>query len=346
MLIISMILVFIMAFLLLMQNIAVMKRAKAAVEQANENRMLAIRKFRQEEKADEAEIELLESMLEAEPGKRLEKARIDINELSLSDLIDNGPDGQIYRGSWNGAMVSVRRILKTNINEESIARFKHELELSLAFRHPNVLGTFGGCWTIGDTNVAYVSELAERGSLEMMLFDPGPDSEPLSWKAHKMCIALGIARGMSYLHSRSPPLCHRDLKSSNVHVDGGYNPKICDWACITECPKGTKLTDSAGTPIYSAPEVLRDEPYDKSCDVWSFACLLEEMWTHRRVFEYSGVEDLADRVAHVTDGELTPLLPEGCFLEKVMMLTGARDPAHRIVRAHLARIHSPKPLPT
>ena len=187
-------------------------------------------------------------------------------------------------GSWHGASVSVQRLLKQSLNSESLERFKAELELALTFRHPNIIGTLGGCWSLGSTNVCFVYELAERGTLETLLFTPELGAEPLSWKAHKLTIAIGIvrrtrthaptcllqgcvqspidstlwtqqARGMAYLHSRSPPLVHRDLKPANVLIDGGYNPKVCDFACCAAVPKDTMLSDEAGTPIYAVRSI-------------------------------------------------------------------------------------------
>ena len=106
----------------------------------------------------------------------------------------------------------------------------------------------------------------------------------LTWARHKLSMAAGVARAMAYLHSQSPPIVHRDLKPENVLVDNGYNAKLADFGCSREADL-ERTMEVAGTPLFMAPELLRREKYDEKVDVWSFACVLECMWTHRMVYD-------------------------------------------------------------
>ena len=111
-----------------------------------------------------------------------------------------------------------------------------------------------------------------------------PSRSRLSWSAQKLGVAGGVARGMAYLHAQSPPVLHRDLKPENVLVDDGWTAKLADFGASREASLAQTM-ELAGTPLFMAPEMLRREHYDEKVDVWSFACVLECLWTHRQVYD-------------------------------------------------------------
>lgn len=87
--------------------------------------------------------------------------------------------------------------------------------------------------------------------------------------------------GMCYLHSFKPPIIHRDLKSPNLLVDKDWTVKVCDFG-LSRVKAGTLAPWSrAGTPEWMAPEVLRNEPSNESCDVYSFGVILYELITRK-----------------------------------------------------------------
>jgi len=92
-------------------------------------------------------------------------------------------------------------------------------------RHPNLVVCFGACLEIEDANLSIVTELC-KGSLDQLLHPikspPKPIAEPKLVR-----IMMGVASGMSYLHSRK--IAHRDLKAANVLLDKHLQPKICDF---------------------------------------------------------------------------------------------------------------------
>ena len=94
-------------------------------------------------------------------------------------------------------------------------------------------------------------------------------------------MALDVARGMAYLHSRTPPVIHRDLKSPNLLVDSNFKVKICDFGMSRLMSHGYISTKgAAGTPQWCSPEVLSGDKFiDGKSDVWSFAVVLFELVT-------------------------------------------------------------------
>ena len=130
-----------------------------------------------------------------------------------------------------------------------------EAGVMACLRHPKILQLYGCTLTM--QAIWIVSELCVRGSLRLLLNDRKV-SIPL---IKKISLCLDIADGMLYLHSKRPPLIHRDLKSHNVFVaeptPGNFVAKIGDWGSARAVAlSGTKsMTHGVGTACWLAPEV-------------------------------------------------------------------------------------------
>lgn len=103
---------------------------------------------------------------------------------------------------------------------------------------------------------------------------------PLPPFEERLAKALEIAQGMQYLHEHKPMIIHRDLKPSNIFLDDACHVRVADFGharFLTDEEKA--FTGETGTYVYMAPEVIRSEPYDEKCDVYSFAVILNELLT-------------------------------------------------------------------
>ncbi|CAN6809584.1 unnamed protein product [Brassica oleracea] len=132
------------------------------------------------------------------------------DDLTVGEEIGQGSCGTVYRGLWFGSVVAVKVFSKEEYSEEVIQSFRQEVALMKRLRHPNVL-LFMGAVT-SPQRLCIVSELLPRGSLFQLL---QKKTSKLDWRRH-IHMALEIARGMNYMHCCSPPIVHRDLKSSNL----------------------------------------------------------------------------------------------------------------------------------
>lgn len=92
--------------------------------------------------------------------------------------------------------------------------------------------------------------------------------------------ALEIAQAMQYLHEQKPKVIHRDLKPSNIFLDDALHVRVADFGHARFLDDDEMaLTGETGTYVYMAPEVIRCEPYDEKCDVYSFGIILNELLT-------------------------------------------------------------------
>ncbi|EFJ06927.1 hypothetical protein SELMODRAFT_269874 [Selaginella moellendorffii] len=195
-------------------------------------------------------------------------------ELRVGDRIGLGSYGEVYRGEWHGTEVAIKKFLNQDISGDALEEFITEVRLMRRMRHPNVV-LFMGAVT-RPPNLSIVTEFLPRGSLFKLIHRPSNQVD----ERRRLRMALDVAKGMNYLHSSTPMIVHRDLKSPNLLVDKNWVVKVCDFG-LSRMKHHTFLSSKsqAGTPEWMAPEVLRNEPSNEKSDVYSFGVILWELAT-------------------------------------------------------------------
>lgn len=228
---------------------------------------------------------------------------IEFSSMELDLPVGQGSFGTIYRAIWNETPVAVKFLTSAKDKESFdlyntgerglVSALESESEILSSLRHPNIVQFIGVC----SQPPCIISEFVERGSLSDLIRGTR-DPQELSW-GMLLKMLTDAATGMLYLHARSSPIIHCDLKSNNILVDSFYRTKICDFNLSRLLEQSTGSLASVQNPRWLAPEVLDGEGYSKESDVYSFGIVMWEVLT--RQIPWYGV-DTGDIVSLVRDG--------------------------------------------
>ncbi|KAI5059663.1 hypothetical protein GOP47_0025982 [Adiantum capillus-veneris] len=194
---------------------------------------------------------------------------------SLKNLIGSGGFGCVYQGVFpDGRKVAVKRLHQ---GSPRLKEFLAEIAIIGDVSHCNVAPLCGYC--MQKLHRVLVYEYMENGSLDRWLFSDNKDSL-LDW-ATRYRIALGTARGLTYLHEECPkPIIHFDVKPQNILLNKDFVAKISDFGMcklVGKADSSCVMTGVRGTPGYLAPEWLANSTVGKKCDVYSYGMVLFEM---------------------------------------------------------------------
>lgn len=222
---------------------------------------------------------------EKEEGNKWE---IDFSLLKMGDRIGHGAFGDVYQAELWGTDVAVK-ILKhfDPDSEEAMAGLDDlhkEVQIVSDLRHPNTV-LYIGCTK--PPHVSLITEWCASGTLQNVIHDYKSDLSLVKIIQY----AVEIAQGMNYLHSLTPQLIHRDLKSENILVDHHKTMKVADFGLSYARKTQRDRNDNEeqeeieasehygvyGTPEWMAPEIMNGSPYTEKVDIFSYGIILVEM---------------------------------------------------------------------
>ncbi|OIW05535.1 hypothetical protein TanjilG_23321 [Lupinus angustifolius] len=238
-------------------------------------------------------------------GKHLEEYSFDVllevtNNFSKERKIGIGSFGSVYHATLeDGKEVAIKRaefpftspsyyavLGATKRQEEKDNAFVNELESLSRLHHKNLVRLLG---FYEDTNERIlVYEYMKNGSLNDHLHKLHKNSGLVSWGG-RIQVALDAARGIEYLHQyATPPIIHRDIKSSNILLDANWTAKVSDFGLSLMGPEDEDSHLSllaAGTVGYMDPEYYRLQHLTTKSDVYSFGVVLLEMLSGHKAID-------------------------------------------------------------
>ncbi|XP_074272187.1 putative serine/threonine-protein kinase isoform X2 [Silene latifolia] len=202
------------------------------------------------------------------------------DNFNLNNKIGRGGFGIVFEGILKGGLRVAVKTLSTE-SKQGLNEFLSEINTISNVRHPNLVELIGCC--VEGPNRILVYEYVVNNSLDRALLGYTSDRSKLNWEK-RSAICLGTARGLAYLHEELvPPIVHRDIKASNILLDGNFLPKIGDFGLAKLFPEDIThiSTRIAGTMGYLAPEYALGGHLTKKADVYSFGVLILEIISGR-----------------------------------------------------------------
>eukprot|EP00698_Gefionella_okellyi_P004815 TRINITY_DN14455_c0_g1_i1.p1 TRINITY_DN14455_c0_g1~~TRINITY_DN14455_c0_g1_i1.p1 ORF type:complete len:689 (+),score=151.03 TRINITY_DN14455_c0_g1_i1:166-2067(+) len=195
-----------------------------------------------------------------------------VSDVEKQEQIGAGGFGRVYRAKFLGHIVAAKFFTESDAQIDKEAA--DEVHVMRLFDHNHLLFLIGA--QLRPPPVCIVTEYCENGSLFDCIHKKRMHLQPsLIWR-----IARETAAGLLKLHTHSPSIIHRDVKSLNILLDANMLVKVADFGLSKEATAEMEM--KVGTPQWMAPEVLTTDKYGISCDVYSYAIVLWEM-THRQI---------------------------------------------------------------
>ncbi|KAI7753501.1 hypothetical protein M8C21_009454 [Ambrosia artemisiifolia] len=196
-----------------------------------------------------------------------------------------------------GTAVAVKRLNKYD-SIQSDQEWLAEINYFGRINHPNVVKLIGYCLE-GDHRLL-VYEFMPRGSLANHLFIRGSHFQCLSWN-NRIKVALGVAKGLAYLHTTEEKPINLYFKSSNILIDSDYNAKLSDFGLVKRIknidPRFIGAASAYVAPEYlmtgmghrvcqcMTPHMAQIHCHMVKCEIYSFGVVLLELLTGRRGFD-------------------------------------------------------------
>ncbi|XP_054877953.1 serine/threonine-protein kinase WNK1-like isoform X3 [Poeciliopsis prolifica] len=265
-----------------------------------------------ENEGEEEDKDSARARAEAEQREAEKRVQDDIEEAETK-AVGTSPDGRflkfdieigrgsfktVYKGLDTETTVEVAwcELQDRKLSKTERQRFKEEAGMLKGLQHPNIV-RFYDSWegpSKGKKCIVLVTELMTSGTLKTYL---------KRFKVMKIKVLRSwcrqILKGLHFLHTRAPPIIHRDLKCDNIFITGPTGSvKIGDLGLAT-LKRASFAKSVIGTPEFMAPEMY-EEKYDESVDVYAFGMCMLEMATSE--YPYSECQNAAQIYRRVTSG--------------------------------------------
>eukprot|EP00775_Hariotina_reticulata_P001705 gene1705-2051_t len=199
------------------------------------------------------------------------------------DLVGEGSFGKVYKGrrKCTGQITAMKFIVKQGKSEKDIRNLRQEIEILRQLRHENIIQMLDAFETKTEFCVGELFEILE-------------DDQCLPEDVVQS-VAKQLVRALHYLHSNR--IIHRDMKPQNILIGSGGVVKLCDFGFARAMSCNTMvLTSIKGTPLYMAPELVQEQPYNHTVDLWSLGVILYELYVGQPPFYTNSIYSLIHHI--------------------------------------------------
>ncbi|KAJ3105844.1 Serine/threonine-protein kinase wnk3 [Phlyctochytrium planicorne] len=231
-------------------------------------------------------------VVETDPTGRFQRFNKSLGKGAYKEVFKAFDDEEGVEVAWN-------RLRVDHLRKQDAQRILSEIRILQSLRNDNIINLFAA-WSSpsgvdGRERVIFITELMTSGTLKSYL---RRSKGPLKPKVLKSWCRQ-VLSGLHYLHSRTPPIIHRDLKCENIFINGNNGTaKIGDLGLAVVKSKD-HVSSVLGTPEFMAPE-LYDEKYDEKVDIYAFGMVVIEIVT--KEYPYSECSNQAQIYKKVTSG--------------------------------------------
>ncbi|KAK9813380.1 hypothetical protein WJX73_004273 [Symbiochloris irregularis] len=207
----------------------------------------------------------------------------------IQRMVGEGSFGKVYRArrKFTGRTVAIKIINKVGKPQKEIDSLRQELVILRNLKHPNIVEMLESIET--DKEFCVVMEYALGDLWEIL------EKDVKLPEAVVQSIAKQLVQALYYLHHNR--IIHRDLKPQNVLLCANGVVKLCDFGFARAMSNNTTmLMSTKGTPLYMAPEMIQNNPYNHTADLWSLGIILFELFASKPPFFTNNVYTLIKQI--------------------------------------------------
>jgi len=243
--------------------------------------------------------------------------------------IGSGSYGCVYT-ALNIETGEIFAVKESAVIEESesdrryLEKLEYELQICQSLRHPNIVSYMGYDWV--DSQLYIYLEFMPGGSMANLLSEFGALARAQLKKGSK-----GLLSGLDYLHTRCPPVVHRDVKAANLLVNLNFDVKLADFG-LSKRDQNTRSLAMVGSIPWMAPEVIQQQDgHGRKADIWSAGCTIIEMASAAKPWGNACFDNMMFALRHIGMSEETPQIPEDICVDCRDLISSMvrRDPARR-----------------
>ncbi|KAI8586845.1 hypothetical protein BDZ88DRAFT_269849 [Geranomyces variabilis] len=230
-------------------------------------------------------------VVETDPTGRFEK---------YNEVLGKGAYKDVFKGfdTEEGMEVAWNQLRVDHLLKREAQRILQEIQILQSLRNDNIINLYYS-WIArgrdGKDHVYFITELMMSGTLKNYIRKTKGPVKPKVMKSW----CRQILSGLAYLHTREPPIIHRDLKCDNIFINGNNGQaKIGDLG-LAVVRHRDHVSSVLGTPEFMAPEVY-NENYSEAADIYSFGMMVLEIAT--KEYPYSEASNQARIYRLVSSG--------------------------------------------
>ncbi|XP_076645392.1 STKc_STK36 domain-containing protein fused [Halictus rubicundus] len=238
------------------------------------------------------------------------------------ELVGEGSFGQVFKAKryFDGETVAIKAVQKHGRSNDELKSLRQEWEIQRELQHPNIVPIYG-CYE----NKSEIWVETEYVAKDLHKVLKTSKNGRLSIE-RTQAITCDLVSALYYLHSKG--ILHRDIKPQNVLIKQNGQAMLCDFGFARSMQTGTRvLTSIKGTPLYMAPELIEEQPYDHNVDLWSLGCIVFEIVTGFPPFNTNSILHLI-RLIRDVQIKWPDFISDTCknFLQRLLQ----KDPSRRL----------------
>ena len=267
-----------------------------------------------------------------------------LTDYDFLGAMGHGAYGSVYkvRSKLDGCLYVAKRIHVKHLSATAQRDAMTEVAILKSLNHPHIIRYYASF--MDNATLYIIMEIAEGGDLHVFLARKRTRrqmvSEDLAWRYFSELVSALV-----HLHNRR--IIHRDLKSLNIFLTADGHIKVGDLGLSKLLHHDVAMLETqVGTPMYLAPELIKQKPYDYKADIWSLGVVMYNVCALKPPFEGDNIMALAYAITH----HAVPPLPQSytskltalvtlCLRKKSSERPSAVDILKQLPSPYLDRLH-------